>query len=813
MDRQAGISVSVSVASLTSPEYGRTGYTKSISIPMTPLNRQIMGDCEQVNARDRFNSQLHGARIEQDGCIIMEGNIMLTACEKEEVGGRYIFHIIGAGRKWASHAVQNTFATLFSDYSMRIDPSRIVESWTAAVPVRWLPVQRERYVPQNSSSGTYSLGRTLTETDYHPFIHLRSVMHAVFEEAGYELVSDFIDSEYFDSLYMSGAYRRRDVALVRRRMDFMASRFGKASAVADSAGRVYADPLTIYNTIGNIVDTADPEEERDGGVVKGVFSNGGCFRRDGKRVAFFPQYKISVGFEYRLTYTTSYRILSRSRLAGFDRIYLGGSHMYDFRIANPFADRRREFRYGKEFLCIVCDYSEGSEYRLVADNITDPSADPNNLRPGEYTVITLAQFFSRSLKIGASIAGTYANLRMLRRGDDGEFRDFTGEWALYDGYVTETGTTQVQVTLRSAAETLLPSKPKYFDTIYFAGAEPGMEFTLDGAEVRPVFQTHPALGDTVGFADVAAHDMNRMRVVNAVREMFGLCFYTDDLDRKVYAEPRKEFYRDDVFVDWSDRLDMRQPVKHSELAVEVPHTLVWEYAAGDRATAAWNVANGGHLGRWSVSVGNPWQGDKVRTYCNPLFTTSVNMDGVVPSALSASVLAAGDMASVADDRDEDLNFPVKVVRYLGMKELPEGQFWGWPSFGNSYPLAAFHFSAPLDGVLKPVSPCGEPSESVVEEQPSEGFTLCYEDRDGLAGLHRWWDGLVDTYSRSLRLEAWLRLYPEDIEVLLHPNRLMHDFRARFRLHIDDEWNEWRLEEVCDYDPGAVSTKCIFTKVV
>lgn len=813
MDRQADISVSVSVASLTSPEYGRTGYTKSISVPMTAENRRIMGDCEQVDARDRFNSGMHRARIEHEGCVIMEGSIMLRACEKEYDGGRYVFNIIGAAKRWANHAVQNRFNTLFPDYSMRIGPSQIAASWTDAVPVRWLPVQRERYVPETASRGIYPVGRTLSATDYHPFIHLRSVMHEIFEDAGYELVSAFIDSDYFDSLYMSGAYRERDVALVRGRMDFAASRFGQASAVADYAGRVFANPLAGYNTVGNIVETADPQEQRDGVKATGVFDNGGCFRLDGERVAFFPQYEISAGFEYRLKYATGYRIADRSRLTGFDRIYLGNGHMHDFRIANPFADRRTEFRFGKEFVCIVCDYEKGAEYRLLADMVTNLAANPDSLLPTDYDVRTLAQFSSRSVKVSASVSGTYVNLRLQKRNGTAAFVDFRGEWALYDGYVTETGTIQVEVTLRSAAEVLTPSKPKYFDTIYFAGAEEGMSFTLESAAVRPVFQTHPALGDQVSFADVGAHDMNRMKVVNAVRDMFGLCFYTDDLDRKVYAEPRARFYRDDVVADRSDRIDLSRPIRHSELSVEIPDTLVWEYRGGDGASAAYNVAAGGHLGRWSVGIGNPWKEGETKTYLNSLFATTVNMAAVLPSAPSASLPAAGDMAAVSDDMVEDLNFPAKVVRYLGMKTLPKGEFWGWPSFGRSYPLAAFHFAGSLDGIAKPLSPCGATTALQADLPAERGFTLCYEDRDGLTGLHRWWDGLVDTWSRGLRLEAWMRLYPEDIEVLIRPNYLMQDFRARFRLHIDGEWNDWRLEEVCDYDPSAPSTKCIFTKIV
>ena len=119
----------------------------------------------------------------------------------------------------------------------------------------------------------------------------------------------------------------------------------------------------------------------------------------------------------------------------------------------------------------------------------------------------------------------------------------------------------------------------------------------------------------------------------------------------------------------------------------------------------------------------------------------------------------------------------------------------------------------MEDIVAPESPCGGVSEYVPPGGVAAGYTLCYEDRDGVEGLHRWWDGLVAAYASGLRLEAWVRLRPDDIEALIRPNRPMRDFRARFRLRIDGEWSDWRLEEVCDYNPAAVSTRCVFMKIV
>ena len=93
-----------------------------------------------------------------------------------------------------------------------------------------------------------------------------------------------------------------------------------------------------------------------------------------------------------------------------------------------------------------------------------------------------------------------------------------------------------------------------------------------------------------------------------------------------------------------------------------------------------------------------------------------------------------------------------------------------------------------------------------------GFSLCFEDRDGVAGLNRYYAANRGLYNGGKRVEAYMRLRPEDIEPLVSPNRLGRDFRAMYRLKIGGETAIMRLEEVCGYDPSAVgSTKCVFVK--
>ena len=79
-DLSSSIAISLSTASVTSLEKGKTGYSRSIVIPATPLNRELMGDCEQLHSRNRFNAARHMARVECDGFTIIDGVMMLSEC-------------------------------------------------------------------------------------------------------------------------------------------------------------------------------------------------------------------------------------------------------------------------------------------------------------------------------------------------------------------------------------------------------------------------------------------------------------------------------------------------------------------------------------------------------------------------------------------------------------------------------------------------------------------------------------------------------------------------------------------------------------
>lgn len=800
MDTDAGLRLSLSISSLTELQKRQTGHSSTFNLPMTARNRRIMGDCDEITGTTLFNSREHRARIEQDGCVVMEGTLYLLASVREgRGGGHYTAAIIGPGKDWLAKAGATPLRKMEIDFTETISAAMIAQSWTWDKPVRFLPVMRDSFAVENYKSHLFPPVKVLSFEDYHPFLHIRTMLETIFYSAGYSIESDFIAGDMFGSLYMSGNYPRKSVEGDKSKMDFLAGRFTDISAAANSEGKVYAKPLQNTNSIKNIVETADPREERDGVVLEEVFTRNGCFTSIDGRVAFVPTHTVVVGFEFRISFTADYYMASREELKTFDTLYLWSGQERSYKVINRNQDRREEFRSGKTFTAIVFDHEEGDTYQFGYDEITDAQTGASVER-----IHTI--FSSRTQSITVA-SGEVTNPKLwVRRKASSVFVECEKDWALYDGYVKERGEIEVELTVRSSPERVMPSQPKYFDQIYFGGAEPGMNLTLGkNTTLRPLFAGYPCEGSTVKFEEVAAHEVSCLDLINSLRHIFNLYFYTDNIAKKVLIEPRDRFYRKDVIVDWSRKIDISKPISVSEPGKDMPRIYTLRYQTGDGTVNRWDQANNQRMGSYSWPITNRFAKEGESISLNPLFTASINSEGEYPDAPAASLVQAGDRGADTFSDVEELNFPAKIVRYFGLAALPEAQRWGWPSYRPDYPLIAFHRSGTGSDVN------GEASADNGSDGSPQRFSLCFEDRDSVEGMHRYYDTSVALCNESKRVEAYVCMGPEDVEPFIRPNSLKHDFRALYRLEIEGENALYRLLEIVEYNPAEPSVKCVFIK--
>ena len=787
-DPAQSLAITLSIASVSQIETGRTGYSKNLKLPITLHNREILNDAGEILSPQRFNQTPHTARIEKDGCIVMEGTPMMTKREEFPDGsGWYHLCIIGAGKEWIQTASERMFNELDIDFESVLNASTVLNSWSGEQIVRFFPVQRDRFsLPtQTLQSGV----RMMTFEDYHPFLHVHSLIRQIAAQSGYTIQSSFLESPLFDALYISGKYPERDSSLLKERMGFLAGRFSSTSATADHLGRIYADPLSSIASLGNLVETADPHEQQNGVSLPDLYNHNECFRKEGDRFGFFPVESVVAGFEYDIQYQSDYIISNRQELCCFNTLYLDDGHEREYKVMNRNTDRRHEFRANWNYTLIVFDHLDGNSYQFTYDKITNPNADLQNLQPSDYVTLVLKSFSERCVNISTPTGETILNPQLQIRFPDNTYQPYTQDWALYDGYVTETGQIDIRITARSTAREIKPSQPQYFDQIYFGGAREGMKLTLSAkTTLKPIFVSHPGEGNSVNFAQVAAHEIRQIELINALKQMFNLYFYTDTRTKTIYIEPREEFYGSQL-IDWSDKIDLEKPIQVEELGEETGNLFTLQYQTGDGAVTRWNRANKQVLGAWSAEIQNRFTQQKEKTYENPLFTASINQQNVYPDAPSASIVQAGDRDADGENPGvENLNFMPKIVCYAGVKTLPEGEYWGWPAYGNQYPMIAFH------------DPDGN--------TPS----LCFEDRNNQQGLHRYYDKTIETYNQGLKITLYLHLTPDEIEPFIIPNDMQHDFRARFKLRIHGEEIICRLEEITDYNPDLnQSTRCTFLK--
>lgn len=773
LNPQKSLKLGWSVEALHRAEAQRQGVALTLELPATPTNDRILGNARTPHLAERFNHALHRAEIRVKGALLLEGVVRLLAVAPSAPRNLYRIEIRGGAADWAEVAARQGLDALPIDFSARLMPETIAASWSGEQLVRFLPIAYDDYRAPYAAGSLLAVEQLLTVDDFYPFLHLRSLLEAIFTQAGYTLSSSLLGDGLFESLYISGAYPTSDVTARKRRMDFLARRTADTEATANTLGRVYASPFVAANTVGNLVDAYLPNTpDQEGNLLTDCFSTNGCFTLEQGEILFRPLSEVEVGFEYHLHYRTDYRILTRHRLQGFDSIYLDQGADFHFELSNRFVDRREELTAGQSYCLVIFDYASGESYRLCLSS--GEEAARLTVRSG---VVTLA----------STAATESPTLERLNPSTE-QWEPYEGDWALYDGYIGERGTTEAEVVIRTAAERVGPTSPKSFRRIYLYGAEPGMTLQLKrGTSLRPCFSPRPAYGEQLTWCDLARHSFRQSELVDAVSHLFDLCIFTDESLRRVYLEPRGTFYGAAPTVDWSDRL-LQGGLRIEESDHEQHEARRYGYRTDDGLLQRLNEELDEPFAEWVATSPSKATLMGEQELRNPLFTPTLGQVGAFEGAPSAIVPHVGnrDLA----EGIEQFSFSPRILSYVGMRSLPEGERLGAPAPEGSYPLAAFHL--PEDG-------------------SGGGFTLCFEDRDGAQGLHRFHEEHEAELRAAQRLCATLHLIPDELEGLRHRStEHTVGLDARFRFRLEGEAIHGRLERIESYDPEREIAQCRFT---
>ncbi len=734
----------------SSLDKARTGRSTTLRLPLSPTNDNIMCFAADPTVGAPFNSSLHRGRVVVNGVELLAGVATLQAIANEDSMGYYIVSIRDGAGDWIDTIASRSLLDVELNFAETLDYEFIEQSWHGDQTVRYLPVRYDDYREPYDNESLYAPQRVMTVGDYHPFISVEKMLRAIFDGVGYSVESRFMKSKEFCKLHFSGCYPKAGASLTRldNSSGFKAGRLSDATTTADVMGRIWMSPLMLTSSVGNFVQTTEGSD---------LYNNRHVLQISSEGVEYHPSVEVNVSWEIFLKYTTDYRIVSSQRLQGFDALYVDTGCDLDIPLVNPYKDRRASVAAGVQYKCFVFDLVGGSTYKLVYRRASGDTL---------LQTITAAE----SSFTMPSISGGECLLL------DANGNKYAGDWAIYDGYVERTGQTDVEITLLTPPERLTPSKGKSFTKMYMHGASQGQRMTLSSqCTLRPVFTSSPALGSAITSASILNHDVTQLEFVEAIQQMFNLRIATCEESKTICIEPYDDFY-DGSLRDVSIFADRKSPMCASDLACEHRKALSLCYRAeGDGAVLRHNTKTGEVFGQWSATL--PSYAAKMgrERRANALFCPTISTAGIHASAPSALIMQVGDR-----DADTMEEVSMRVVRYEGMRALPTGERWGAPSFGEEYPFAAFH-------------------------APKE-FTLCFEDRDGVQGLHRYYDREWQELSLRRRLSLSLTLPSHALPSLADATQ-GGGARDIYRLSIAGQRASYYLHRITGYDAATRRAQC------
>lgn len=718
----------------------KSGHSLRVTLLSTEKNRAIWGGDLGLHPANKFNGEAHRAEVVVDGIVMFGGKAHLQSIRGRGDDQELELEVVGDFSSWALSASLGWLSSTQIDYSAQLSQYEIEDGWEESLGVvKFLPVDRDNYEAEESVVDANGVRVIRSIDDYFPFLRVDDLVRAIIAPSGYSIESNFMESDEFKSLYMSGAYQSSNSSVANDKMGFFVKRLVEGSAVGDIIGRVSFAPYETVTSVGNIVDVATIDSDKE------CYSRGNCFINIDDEIAFKPLTEVSVGFEYHLRYQTEYIIESRDRLKGYDELIFVDNPRVKWDLVNRFEDRRGEVEPEFTYTLVVFDHEEGDVYYVKG-------VDSNDI---------VKSFSDRICKVTPSALD--GELTLYRKSADSSiYSPYTGDWALYDGYIEDHGMTEVDVVVRSAPKSVSPVSPKKFDLMMIGGAEPGMKFTLmTQTSLRPYFAAYPGYGSQIEFKDVAQHrGVMQSELLDAIQHMYNLRFYSDVESKRLFIEPYDDMLDGSVW-DWTSKLIEVGEIGLKDYALDLARWRTWGYKRGDGAI---NRLGGDKIfGDWSFDLEFEGAKNHSSTKLNPLFSPTLNGD--------KGALVVGDRDNL--EFVDSLNFLPRVVRLFENRETEDGE-----------PYATFH-------------------------DPEENFTLCFEDRDGVRGLNRFYEKMVEEQRHSTLITMDLRLTPYDMTSLLSPLEGAPSLRSVFYFEISGERIKCRLERVESYSFGEDRAKCTF----
>jgi len=729
------ISINYACADIDKLEGNATkgSFSYEITIPATDSNKKFFYFPELI-LEDSFDASTEKeALLEVDGTPILRGYARIKSIIKDGSIANYKVILYEGNSGWISALKDQSIKDIdFANYDQIYNKVN-QQSTNSFIPNTFVSYPLIHLGKLTKGETEWSV------EDRYPAFNLRTIFNRIFKDAGYTVVSDFIDSEFFSRLYMT-----TDKVPERKKSELEPHKFKVLHdmVLRDSNG----DPTPSANAFlwkNNKPLVEDLFVKPDFNFLEGEF------------------YESGTGSSGVGTQTYTYEDLGFYYNSTDGGIVLQRTPIYNDR-GRKIADVRGHY---------LCNFKGKMSFNYDY-NLSNKCTSGGTSRSLEKTItIALVRYRRDSVGYKMDILETRnPTIAKAKQGTPqyitGSFNSQSVETEIGD-YYTFLVRCDSAIDNSNDAVAIEHEGNRMYNKVYST--------LTDGTDL--------IISDNIP-------DIKQKDIIADVRSLFNLYFYTDELSKKVYIEPRDNFYSQTA-IDWSSKLD----VSKSKIISHLGDNL------GDEITFTYNIDSSD---KYIKTIEESTNDDDIllsktidNTNKNAKDGTTVKrINNFAPTYLGSAIVTAptAKIAYIGSDETFDTDtkkvtkWKPRLLFHKGITNLTNGEFWRYEGVEYDY-FPDFTVNYQLPNYEKHLN------------------SLDWNDKYYAKGLYsRYWSNTINTINESRKVQLYLKLDALDI--------LNLDFRTPIYLEESGDGHYYHLEQIHDYTPNAKgSFKCTLIKVI
>jgi hypothetical protein len=221
-----------SVADLSDIERRNTSFSKTMVLPSTTKNQKLFGNIFDISISNEYYStdpnilvnfnpsKQAKAQIFLDNVKIFDGVLRLSKVNNVQGGITYEVNVFGRLRDILHELGDKTLADLnFDDYDHEWNNTNITSTWSST---QWVE-GADNYVYPLVDYGYTTDGINYPLANFKPAVYIREILKRIFDDAGFEVVAPFFNTQYFKKLILITAEKnitKQLSTLLNQRLSF-----------------------------------------------------------------------------------------------------------------------------------------------------------------------------------------------------------------------------------------------------------------------------------------------------------------------------------------------------------------------------------------------------------------------------------------------------------------------------------------------------------------------------------------------------------------------------------------------------------------